>query len=173
MYVLHLLWIITWALFVQGAHYDFGLDTANLTQHRGNGSRILVEGLPVTVNGSVPHRLDIRQMRNDPYQWDLFILALSMLQSVNQSDPLSWYQIAGMFSGCELSLILSSQWARGSNITMIGIHGLPFRTWNRVEPVTGGASSGYCTHSSVLFPMWHRPYLVLVEVRSMLAVPTL
>lgn len=24
--------------------------------------------------------------------------------------------------------------------------------------------SGYCTHSSVLFPIWHRPYLALIEV---------
>ena len=36
-------------------------------------------------------------MRVDMYKWDLFILALSMFQSVSQDDPLSWYQIAGNF----------------------------------------------------------------------------
>ncbi|KAK7217434.1 hypothetical protein V2G26_005437 [Clonostachys chloroleuca] len=119
-----------------GRPYDFGVDVESLT--RRQEERILVGRLPVASNGSVPHRLEIRQMRADPYKWDLFILALSMFQSVSQSDPLSWYQVAG-------------------------IHGVPFRSWNGVEPVPGANMSGYCTHSSVLFPIWHRPYLALVE----------
>ena len=45
-----------------------------------------------------------------------------------------------------------------------GIHGVPFIPWNGVEPVEGANNSGYCTHNSVLFPMWHRPYLALYEV---------
>ena len=27
----------------------------------------------------------------------------------------------------------------------------------------GGYQPGYCTHSSILFPSWHRPYLALFE----------
>lgn len=43
---------------------------------------------------------------------------------------------------------------------------MPFTTWNGVEPLPGTERSGYCTHSSVLFPTWHRPYLALFEVHS-------
>lgn len=51
-----------------------------------------------------------------------------------------------------------------------GIHGLPFVAYD------GGVSSsgftpdpnrqwaGYCTHGSTLFPSWHRPYVMLIEV---------
>jgi hypothetical protein len=48
-----------------------------------------------------------------------------------------------------------------------GIHGVPFESWNGVGAAPGANQSGYCTHSSVLFPMWHRPYLVLFEVCSL------
>jgi hypothetical protein len=47
-----------------------------------------------------------------------------------------------------------------------GIHGVPFEPWSGVEAAPGANQSGYCTHSSVLFPMWHRPYLVLFEACS-------
>ena len=80
--------------FVLATNYNFGPDVAALTR-RQEGERIIVGRLPYAANGSVPHRLEIRQMRNDPYKWNLFILALSMFQSVEQSDPLSWYQVAG------------------------------------------------------------------------------
>jgi tyrosinase len=79
---------------VLATNYDFGLDIERLTR-RTDSERIIVGRLPFAANGSVPHRLEIRQMRNDPYKWNLFILALSMFQSVDQSDPLSWYQVAG------------------------------------------------------------------------------
>ena len=51
---------------------------------------------------------------------------------------------------------------------MGGIHGLPFEQWQGSGGTTAvpGASGGYCTHSSVLFPTWHRPYVALYEVRT-------
>jgi hypothetical protein len=49
----------------------------------------------------------------------------------------------------------------------LGIHGVPFVTWNGVGPAAGASMSGYCPHSSVLFPTWHRPYLALYEVSSL------
>ncbi len=49
-----------------------------------------------------------------------------------------------------------------------GIHGLPYIPW---DGATGGKAwddstqwGGYCTHGSVLFPTWHRPYVMLFEV---------
>jgi len=67
-----------------------------------------------------------------------------------------------------------------------GIHGLPYEPWasspDVSEPenkVTIGSEDwldgsngdkppqtrkGYCTHGNVLFPTWHRPYVALYEV---------
>lgn len=63
-------------------------------------------------------------------------------------DPLSYYQIAG-------------------------IHGLPYQTWPALdwnkdikEPEGGDKKErvrGFCTHTSILFLTWHRPYLALFE----------
>jgi hypothetical protein len=51
---------------------------------------------------------------------------------------------------------------KGRTTEMIkGIHGRPFIEWGGV---TGQYDAGYCAHGSVLFPMWHRPYLALFEV---------
>ena len=36
--------------------------------------------------------------------------------------------------------------------------------WDGVLGDNTGAI-GYCTHSSILFPTWHRPYVALYEVR--------
>jgi len=46
---------------------------------------------------------------------------------------------------------------------------MPFKAWNNVQSSSGWTASsgqfgGYCTHSSVLFVPWHRPYLALFEV---------
>ena len=49
-----------------------------------------------------------------------------------------------------------------------GIHGLPYVAWDanrdNGEPVSDQGWRGYCTHGSVLFPTWHRPYMMLYEV---------
>jgi hypothetical protein len=43
---------------------------------------------------------------------------------------------------------------------------MPHEAWGGVKPVPGSEDTGYCTHSSVLFPTWHRPYMALYEVRQ-------
>jgi tyrosinase len=45
-----------------------------------------------------------------------------------------------------------------------GIHGRPYIDWNSVAGVPGQHWDGYCTHNSILFAPWHRPYLALYEV---------
>ena len=47
-------------------------------------------------DGPVQTRLEIRQLRQIPEQWTLYILALTRMQDAPQSDPLSYYQLAGM-----------------------------------------------------------------------------
>lgn len=51
-----------------------------------------------------------------------------------------------------------------------GIHGRPFQSWDDVNG-SGNPNTGYCTHGSVLFPTWHRPYLAVYEVCSRLFLP--
>ena len=45
-----------------------------------------------------------------------------------------------------------------------GIHGKPYKRWNDSGSTNVGVWQGYCTHSTVLFPTWHRPYVALYEV---------
>ena len=57
-------------------------------------------------------------------------------------------------------------------LTVEGIHGLPYRRWpdedwNKdmsKDPIKG-ASKGFCTHTSILFLTWHRPFLALFEAK--------
>ncbi|KAF2396866.1 Di-copper centre-containing protein [Trichodelitschia bisporula] len=88
----------------------------------------------------VPVRREIRDLQaNFPDQWNLFILGLAAFQKLPASDPMSYYQLSG-------------------------IHGRPFRSWNDVKGLDDfGDFGGYCTHSSVVFLTWHRPFLALYE----------
>lgn len=43
-----------------------------------------------------------------------------------------------------------------------GIHGYPLVQWDEEDPVAPGGF--YCQHSTVVFPIWHRPYMLLLEV---------
>ncbi|KAL7934581.1 hypothetical protein V8C35DRAFT_326972 [Trichoderma chlorosporum] len=138
-FLIYLFWVLNAVIsLVSAQDYDFGVDVVSLTRRQDLNAPIVVSRLPLASNGSIPLRPEIRDLKTDKYKWDLFILALSMFQSVSQDDPLSYYQVAG-------------------------IHGVPFVTWNGVGPAAGASQSGYCPHSSVLFPTWHRPYLALYE----------
>jgi tyrosinase len=91
---------LTWVfhlvlLLVAAQDYDFGVDVISITRRRDTDAPIVVGRLPSASNGSTPLRLEIRDVKADKYRWDLYILALSMFQSVNQDDPLSYYQVAG------------------------------------------------------------------------------
>lgn len=94
-------------------------------------------------DGKVPIRRDVDEwwLSNDAVdinQKSLFLQAMSFFQQIDVEEKLSYFQIAG-------------------------IHGQPLVPWDEnTKPVTPGL--GYCTHDSILFPSWHRPYLLLVEV---------
>ena len=52
------------------------------------------------------------------------------------------------------------------------IHGAPFRAWDGVNPKEMGVDGipiGYCSHGNVLFGVWHRPYLLLLEVGDLVS----
>ncbi|KAK2745949.1 hypothetical protein FQN55_006021 [Onygenales sp. PD_40] len=79
--------------------------------------------------------------RRDQIQVVLFLLALKRFQDVSPDSRDSYFQIAG-------------------------IHGMPYRSWD--EPGLTAQEThrkGYCVHANSLFPLWHRPYLLLYEQR--------
>ncbi|KAK1759781.1 common central domain of tyrosinase-domain-containing protein [Echria macrotheca] len=72
-------------------------------------------------------------------QNSLFIWALKALQERDSTRKLSFFQIAG-------------------------IHGYPYQPWDEAKSYYAATlGQGYCTHNSLLFPCWHRPYMTLYE----------
>ncbi|KAJ5780085.1 hypothetical protein N7457_005245 [Penicillium paradoxum] len=91
------------------------------------------------VNRKVFVRQDIDEWsgkKSNKRQVDLFILALDKFQKLDPGEKLSYFQIAG-------------------------IHGQPFVRWDDQSPEP--MKNGYCFHSHVIFPIWHRPYVFLFE----------
>ena len=41
---------------------------------------------------------------------------------------------------------------------------MPYLAWDGAGEDDPAEQTGYCTHGSVLFPTWHRPYVALYEV---------
>lgn len=102
---------------------------------------ILTTGVatPSGPNGAVPLRYEIRDLASKfPDQFNLFVLGLRAYQVQSKDSPVSYYQTAG-------------------------IHGEPFKAYDNVQGILNPDFGGYCTHSSVLFAPWHRPYLALFE----------
>ena len=73
-----------------------------------------------------------------PDVFNMFILAMESIQNRDETDDESFFQIAG-------------------------IHGFPFITWQYPVSAVVNPGNEYCTHGSVIFNTWHRPYLVLLE----------
>ncbi len=146
----------------QYSAYNYGFDVKTKVRRQlTRRSELAVRGKTGS-GGDVVVRQEIRQMEQDADLWTLYILALSMLQFTDQSSPTSYYGLAG---SCLVAICASYHNARDSNsVLVVGIHGMPHHTWGGVEPVPGSENTGYCTHSSVLFPTWHRPYMALYEV---------
>jgi len=93
---------------------------------------------PKSVDGGSSFRQEIRDLYRDTDMFNLFILGLERYYKAPINDRKSYYQIAG-------------------------IHGRPAQAWDNVPGRSGARAAGYCTHSSILFPTWHRPYLAVYE----------
>ncbi|KEQ58869.1 Di-copper centre-containing protein [Aureobasidium melanogenum CBS 110374] len=108
---------------------------AERLETRQSPGKIPVTG--VTGNG-IQVRMELRTMQQQyPDMFNVFLLGLRSFMQMDQSDPLSYYQIAG-------------------------IHGRPYVPWDGIGSAPG-FGGGYCTHTSNLFLPWHRPYLALIE----------
>ncbi|EKM54921.1 uncharacterized protein PHACADRAFT_259085 [Phanerochaete carnosa HHB-10118-sp] len=94
-----------------------------------------------TADAGPPNRLEINDFVKIEDQFSLYIQALTAMSQDTQGDLTSFFQIGA-------------------------IHGLPYIQWDGSggkEPVKNSQWGGYCTHGSVLFPTWHRPYVALFE----------
>ena len=86
-------------------------------------------------------RLEIRQLKQNADQWNLYLLGMERFMAKDKSDKLSYYQV-------------------------VGVHGRPFVTWNNF-PTPLLNQAGFCPHAQTLFGSWHRPYLAIFEVSNL------
>ncbi|KAF2642681.1 Di-copper centre-containing protein [Massarina eburnea CBS 473.64] len=107
-------------------------------KRQGPGSYYAITG----ATGGVHPRVEIRDLEKAGGEmWNLFLLAMTAFQAMDQGVLDSYYQIAG-------------------------IHGMPWTSWDGVEGSgadISGSQMGYCPHGQALFGTWHRPYLILFE----------
>ncbi|KAF2875899.1 common central domain of tyrosinase-domain-containing protein [Massariosphaeria phaeospora] len=69
--------------------------------------------------------------------------------------------LAWQKDGCETKDIDAKLGTSYFQVT--GVHGVPYVPWQEDPEKLVVGTSGYCTHRSVLFVPWHRPYLLLYE----------
>jgi tyrosinase len=108
------------------------------------GDTYVITGIKAGVTDTkVPLRLELDtwypgQTVEHIIQNALFIWALKAFQERDPNRKLSFFQIAG-------------------------IHGYPYQPWDEEDYTSATYGAGYCTHNSLLFPCWHRPYMALYE----------
>ncbi|KZT70397.1 Di-copper centre-containing protein [Daedalea quercina L-15889] len=93
------------------------------------------------VGSLAPNRLEFRDFVKDKKLLALYVQALDVIFKEPFDNDFSWPAISG-------------------------IHGMPYVRWGDSGPANspdGDTFGGYCTHGSVLFPTWHRPYVSLFE----------
>ena len=116
----------------------------------------------------VPVRRDINEWYRstklaDNIQVQLFLLALANFQARNEHEKLSYFQIVGATGGFFFSIFFLFEPSTTDADSYKGIHGMPNIPWNE-NTKPQAKDQDYCTHNSLLFPFWHRPYIVLFEV---------
>ena len=105
-------------------------------------------------SGERPARQEISTFQHAGAAFDLYILAMQQIMQKDQLDFASYYQISGKSMQILFSIV--------KLIVFSGIHGYPHISWDNA--VGQYSNNGYCPHGSVLFPTWHRTYMVLFEV---------
>ena len=90
---------------------------------------------PVRVRQSLHYIQHLYDSGEDRSKLENLIRAFRGIQALPPDDPKSFFHIAGF-------------------------HGLPYRGPGETDPTWWG---GYCWHGSVLFPTWHRIYLLYLE----------
>lgn len=81
---------------VLGASYNYGFDVneALRAKRQSDETIIITKGMPPRQNGSLPVRIEVRDLEKDQDKWALYVLALDMMQYTSQSEITSWYSIS-------------------------------------------------------------------------------
>lgn len=81
----------------QNSHLIENILEPRVTQSDDNGGpTFAIQGVGAVSGDSVHPRLEIRQLEKNPDQWNVYLLGLHRFQMINQTDKLSYFQIAGM-----------------------------------------------------------------------------
>ena len=67
------------------------------TYGKRQGGYFSVLGVAGVGGTSLHPRLEIRELEKNADQWNLYLLGLRRLQSIDQGDKLSYYQVAGKY----------------------------------------------------------------------------
>jgi tyrosinase len=123
----------------------------------------IIAGVPGTWSDAQgpPTRLEITDLVKIDDQFSLFVQALGGFQFSRCRRCLNDVLVESS------ALMQGTDWKKSvSHYQIGGIHGFPFTPWENSgpSPVNDDGWDGYCTHGSVLFPSWHRPYVALFEV---------
>jgi tyrosinase len=93
---------LAWALLrgagAQYSSYDYGPLGKTLLARQTTPSPIVTTGVHTGtgVNGSLPLRIEVRELEQNQNLWTLYILGLDfMMRNTSEADMLSWYQISG------------------------------------------------------------------------------
>jgi len=123
--------------------------TANIDAIKASQAKGWTTGVVPPPGSPLPLRLELDDFLQDTELANLYFVAMESFMSDAASasrDPFSYYEISG-------------------------IHGQPRRSWNGQQqspewsPQDGAARRfNYCSHSSLIFPTWHRAYLAQFEV---------
>lgn len=112
--------------------------------------------------GGAPNRLEINDFVKNVRFFSLYVQALRKSTTNCHRYLLIRFPLPEAMSANDQGLVQSF-------FSVGGIHGLPFQTrdgatGSKPFDPNGNQWGGYCTHGSVLFPTWHRPYVMLYEV---------
>jgi len=128
-------------------------------------SHVVITGAQggLTAGAVAPNRLEINDFvhPDNIEQFSLFVQALSKPSFV-------FYQSPSLSIDRRTLAVLycTPQKESLSHFGISAIHGLPYVQWEGAggnKHFKGREFGGYCTHASVLFPTWHRPYVALYE----------
>ncbi|EWZ99665.1 hypothetical protein FOWG_00085 [Fusarium oxysporum f. sp. lycopersici MN25] len=107
------------------------------------------EEIPYVKGLSVRKEISSLANSDDPKerkQWTLFVLGLERFKSMPVDDKLSYFQIAGVDGAPEPK----------------------HAPYKKTKTAGDQPFGGYCNHNSLNFPAWHRPYMLLFELRLLI-----
>ncbi|KAG2135388.1 common central domain of tyrosinase-domain-containing protein [Suillus bovinus] len=111
--------------------------------------------------GGVFDRLPIETLQKEyPYQFALFILAFSAIQQRSDAPQVVEEPAATFMEIASIHGKPYVEWAGDRNKDISADYSATDKKDTNPVPSRFG---GYCNHGSVVFPTWHRPYVLLLE----------